>query len=92
MPFKPGKPKTGGRRKNVPNKLTTTVKETVLTVFLSLQNDAKHNLEAFAKRYPKDFYTIAAKLIPTEIQGQIDASITWNENKSYNPPKNESDV
>lgn len=48
-----------------------TVKETVLNVFNVLQDDPEHNLTEFAKQYPKDFYQIAAKLIPTEINGTV---------------------
>lgn len=58
-----------GRPKGATGKLTRTVKETVLSVFNTLQEDPKHNLEAFAKKYPKDFYNISAKLIPTEMIG-----------------------
>ncbi len=59
-----------------PNKITKTVKETVLAVFIEIQDDPIVNLTAFAKEYPKEFYNIAAKLIPTEVQGTIDATIT----------------
>lgn len=59
----------GGRPKGAKNKLTITVRETVLNVFNKLQGDQKHNLEAFAKENPKEFYQIAAKLIPSEITG-----------------------
>lgn len=59
-----------GRKAGIPNKLTTTVRETVLKVFNDLQTDPSHNLEAFAKNHPKDFYLIASKLIPTEIVGE----------------------
>lgn len=83
MPFEEGRNKTGGRAKGVPNKITKTVKETVLEVFTIIQDDPKVNLEAFAKKYPRDFYAIAAKLIPTEVKAQVDTSITWNETKTY---------
>lgn len=73
MPFKKGKPFTGGRKKGSVNKITKTVKETVLAVFNDLQDDAQNNLMAFAKENPKEFYQIAAKLIPTEMS-QIGAS------------------
>lgn len=63
------------------NKITKTVKETVLSVFLDLQSDPKHNLQSFAEKYPRDFYTIAAKLIPTEITGSIKTVITVTENE-----------
>ncbi len=71
MPVEPGKEKTGGRVAGVPNKLTKTVKETVLEVFNKLQESKEHNIEAFAQKYPRDFYNIAAKLIPTEIQAKV---------------------
>lgn len=60
-----------GRPLGAQNKLTKTVKETVLVVFNKLQDNPKHNLTAFAEKYPKDFYQIASKLIPTEITGTL---------------------
>lgn len=63
-----------GRGKGTPNKITKTVKETVLAVFTKLQDDPKHNLTQFAKKFPRDFYTIAAKLIPTEVKGEVEVS------------------
>lgn len=66
--FKPGE---GGRPPGVQNKLTRTVKEAVLLAFNTLQENEEHNLDAFAKKYPRDFYNIAAKLIPTEVQAKI---------------------
>lgn len=75
MPFEKGKQKTGGRVKGTPNIATRTVKETVLAVFNDLQNDPKVNLTEFGKKYPREFYAIAAKLIPTEIKSQVEATI-----------------
>lgn len=69
MRYQKGHGPTGGRKKGVPNKLTKTVKETVLAVFNDLQADPKANLLSWAKNNPKDFYLIASKLIPTEIKG-----------------------
>jgi hypothetical protein len=67
-PFEKGNP---GKKKGTQNKLTKTVKQTVLSVFNAIQKDPKHNLTAFAKKYPRDFYQIAAKLIPTEVKGNM---------------------
>lgn len=67
-PFGPGNP---GRPKGAQNHLTKTVKETVLNVFNDIQQDPKLNLRAFAKDHTRDFYQIAAKLIPTEIAGSF---------------------
>lgn len=64
----------GGRPKGVQNKLTRTVRETILDAFNTLQEDPKVNIISFAKNYPRDFYQIAAKLIPTEIRGTINTS------------------
>lgn len=61
----------GGRPKGVVNKTTKTVKETVLAAFNDLQGDPKNNILAFAKKNPKEFYQIAAKLIPTEINAKV---------------------
>jgi hypothetical protein len=61
----------GGRQKGSTNHLTKTVKETVLSVFNEIQDDPKIKLSQFAKDYPRDFYQIAARLIPTEITGNI---------------------
>ncbi len=63
-----------GRKKGEPNKLTKTVKETVLAVFNDIQSDPKVNLLSFARNYPRDFYAIAAKLIPTEVSASVEIS------------------
>ena len=68
-PFKKGE---GGRPKGVPNKLTKTVKETVLAAFNELQEDPLTNIVAWGKDNPTAFYQIAAKLIPTEVQGKLE--------------------
>lgn len=75
MSFEPKRQKTGGRVAGVPNKHTKAVKDAVLQVFNELQEDENHNLVAFAKKFPKDFYNIAAKLIPTEIKGTVDTKV-----------------
>jgi hypothetical protein len=67
-PFEKG---NSGRPKGAQGKLTKTVKETVLAAFNDLQSDPKNNILAFAKQNPKEFYQIAAKLIPTEINAKV---------------------
>ena len=68
-PFEKGNP---GKPKGATDTYPRTVKETVLKVFNELQGNPKHNLTSFAEKYPRDFYTIAAKLIPTEIAGKVE--------------------
>lgn len=75
MSFEKGHSKLGGRKRGVQNAITRTVKETVLDVFNKIQEDPKVNLEQFAKKYPRDFYMIAAKLIPTEITGTLKTTL-----------------
>lgn len=67
-PFAKGNP---GKKPGTQNKFTVTVKETVLAVFNDIQGDRKVNLKTFARKYPRDFYQIAAKLIPTELTGTV---------------------
>ena len=66
--FKKGE---GGRPLGVPNKFTSTVKETVLEVFKTAHDDPELCLMAFLRQNPKYFYLIAAKLIPTEVRADI---------------------
>jgi hypothetical protein len=68
--FKKGDPRAG-RPPGTPNKLTATVRDTVLSVFHQLQESKEHSLLTFAKDNTKDFYQIAAKLIPNEIVGTV---------------------
>lgn len=87
MPF------TAESRKDVPgrgpSKLNRTVKETVLGVFLKLQDDkeAAHTLENWAKLNPSLFYPIAAKLIPTEITSTLRRVIKVNISNGEDQPK-----
>lgn len=72
MPFVKGKSgNPAGRPEGAISPYTATVKETVLRVFRELQTDPEHDLKAFAKKYPRDFHIIAAKLIPTEIKADV---------------------
>lgn len=60
-----------GKPKGAKNKITKSVKEMVKAAFDELQDDPKANLVSWAKRNPRDFYNIAAKLIPTEVDAKI---------------------
>jgi hypothetical protein len=75
MPFKKGQEKKGGRAEGSQNKLTKTVKDTVLAVFNDLQADPKANLLSWAKGEPTEFYKIAAKLIPTEVNATVQQKV-----------------
>lgn len=68
MPFKKG---NKGRPEGAVNKLTKTVRDTFAEVFNELQEDPNVKLSAFGKKFPKEFYAMASKLIPTEISGEL---------------------
>jgi len=57
-----------GRKKGTPNKITVSMKAAVYEAF----NEAGgvEALTRYARRDPKGFYNIAAKLIPTELVGK----------------------
>lgn len=64
--FKEGNP---GKPKGAANKVTKLVKDVVSQVFNDLQEDkdAAYNLKNWAKEHPKEFYQIASKLIPLQM-------------------------
>jgi hypothetical protein len=70
--FKKG---NAGKPKGAINKLNRTVKETVLAVFNDLQQDPKANLLAWGTDNPTEFYKIAAKLIPTEVNANVQSVV-----------------
>ena len=75
MAFVKGQDKIGGRKEGSVNKLTKTVKERVLEVFNELQEDSEANLLSWAKTEPTEFYKIAAKLIPADINAKVEGKI-----------------
>ena len=69
------KPEASGRKEGSVNKLTKTVKERVLEVFNELQDDPTANMLNWAKSEPTEFYKIAAKLIPADINAKVEGKI-----------------
>lgn len=72
--------KMGGRKKGVPNKVSTTVKENVIQVFQQL-GGAKAMAE-WAKENPTHFYNLYAKLLPQDVhktvEHKVPTSIVFN--------------
>lgn len=75
--------KTGGRQKGSLNANTRQVKDVLATVFSDLQSDNKVNLKSWAKGNPTEFYKLAAKLIPTQMEHSGELAVAWNEIKNY---------
>lgn len=55
-----------GRPPGIPNKLTSSVRECFKNAFLQLQT-GEAALDKWALKNPAAFYTLAAKLIPAEV-------------------------
>jgi hypothetical protein len=66
--FKKGAKPGPGRPKGLPNKIPASIKQGFLETFQELQKDPEKNLTAWAKKNTNLFYTLATKLIPTEIK------------------------
>ena len=62
--------KTGGREKGTPNKFTKTFKELLARTINELELEGPTFMD-WAKENPTEFYKIAARLIPTELTGEI---------------------
>lgn len=68
-----------GRPKGVPNKVTTSIKNAFLEAF-----ERRGGVDALIAWAAKDgneteFYKLASKLIPTEINAQVAATVTHEE-------------
>ncbi len=77
MPFKPGESgNPDGRPVGSVNLVTKTVRDTFIEVFLEAQTNPrfrKVSLRRFVLDYPRDFYQLAARIIPTEIRAEFRA-------------------
>ena len=83
MPFEKGKPKTGGRLPGVNNKFTGAFREAVQVVYTGLGGHTAF-LE-WAKENRTEYYRIAARLIPGEMQ-EGDRAGTLTVIVQRNPP------
>lgn len=64
-----------GRPKGSPNKLTKTVKAEVERVFATIQSTPGANLTDWAIANTTEFYKIAAKLIPSELNANVTGNL-----------------
>ena len=71
MPFKNGHDKIGGRTSGVQNKTTTAFKELLMATYDALEKDPKTNMLTLAKANQTEFYRIASKLLPIQVQADI---------------------
>lgn len=63
-----------GRKKGTPNKVTSSIKNAFKEAFEEMGGAAA--LMKWGKDNPTDFYKLASKLIPTEVQTSVEGSLT----------------
>jgi len=96
--FQKGMKKTGGREKGVINSTTRSFKTVFTEVFHKMQEHPRANLHSWGLKYPTEFYRIAGRLIPTEIEGSINhklIQIGYTDNlaqDSYSAPRSIEDI
>lgn len=68
-----------GRPKGARNKSTVAVKDAILAVYADLQSGTKKDHGHFldwAKQNPTEFYKIAAKLLPMQVDANVIGDVT----------------
>jgi hypothetical protein len=73
---RPKRPKTGGRQKNTPNKVTTSLKEAILEAAKRAGNgDIATYLQAQANSNPGPFMALLGKVLPMQVTGANDGPL-----------------
>lgn len=65
-----------GKPKGALNKTTKLVKEVFAEAFAELQNDESVKLAVWGKENPTEFYKLASKLIPTQMNIAAEISLS----------------
>jgi UV DNA damage repair endonuclease len=60
----------GGRQRGTPNRVTRAIREHFAEAFELLQEDKTVNLVSWAKANPTEFYRLASKLIPLQLEAE----------------------
>lgn len=94
MPAHKGHKKVGGRKKGTPNKITQSVKDAMMGA-LNAGDGAQAFFLELKESDPKTFANIASKLIPHQIQQEINANAAVKVDKNVKievikPKKDES--
>lgn len=64
--------KTGGRKKGTPNKVSGTVRESLISVYEGLGGDQA--MLSWAAENPDEFYRHWIKMLPTEVKQDVTSS------------------
>lgn len=79
---KPGE-RRGGRQKGTPNKTTTAVKEALGAAFEGLGGVPQ--LQTWAEANPTEFYKLWVKMLPQDVNANVEASIRHITRKIVDP-------
>ena len=77
----PGAPKTGGRERGTPNKVTKQLKELILGALDGVGGQAY--LERQAEENPGPFLTLLGKVLPTTLSGDTDNPLKVYQQVAY---------
>ena len=77
----PGAPKTGGREKGTPNKVTKQLKELILGALDGVGGQAY--LERQAEENPGPFLTLLGKVLPTTLSGDAENPLRVYQQVAY---------
>jgi stalled ribosome alternative rescue factor ArfA len=73
---KPGTPKTGGRKKGTPNKITALLKDEILQAAEEAHPEGRVGyLRLQAVENPTAFMTLLGKVLPAQLEGSLDVTI-----------------
>jgi len=81
-----GKREGAGRKKGVPNKLSSSVKSNIVGVFDKI--GGREKMAKWAEENQTDFYRLYGRLAPTEIEANVKGKVIVNLNQ--NGPGNKS--
>jgi hypothetical protein len=70
-----GKRRGAGRKRGVPNKLTAHIREAVENAFSAVGGE--DYLVKVAKKDPRTFCTLLGKILPTQVDAQVDQPIQY---------------
>jgi len=68
------RPANSGRKKGSRNKFTS-IKQSFIDVFNKLNPDGEKHLLQFAQENPQEFYKLAAKLLPKEVNESVQVTV-----------------
>jgi hypothetical protein len=68
-----GQPRTGGRTKGTPNRLTAAVKDAILVAFETVGGE--DYLVRVARSDPRTFCTLLGRLLPSELRASIEGDL-----------------